>query len=267
MTMRRPYLEHYVSPQTLPEIRTVDMSRPWFWLAEGWRDLVAAPALSLGYGLVALAFAVVTLLLGSAGAWHWAIALMPGFLFLGPVLAVGLYEIARRREGELDSTLGESMHGWNRNALTTYSLGIIMVLLMLAWFVTSMQLTALFVANAGVMVQVFGEPADLATFLTSLTWPMLAAVSISGAVALMIAFMVTAVSVPLAVDHEDIDVITAVVISVKAVIRNWQTMLLWAGLIVVFAGIGILPLYLGLIVTFPLLGYATWHAYRDIVGQ
>jgi uncharacterized membrane protein len=268
MIMRRPYLEHYVSPVSMPEIRTVDMTRPWFWLAEGWRDFVAAPGLSMTYGLAAtLAFALVTLLLGSAGSWHWAIALMPGFLFLGPVLAVGLYEIARRREGELDSTLNDTMHGWGRNRMTTYSLGIIMVLLMLAWFVTSMQLTALFVANAGVMLQVFGGAPDLTTFLTSITWPMIAAVSISGAVALIIAFVLTAVSVPLAVDHEDIDVITAVMVSVQACIRNGRTMLLWAALVTVFAGIGILPLYLGLIVTFPLLGYATWHAYRDIVGQ
>ncbi len=266
--MRRPYLEHYVSPISMPEIRTVDMTRPWFWLAEGWRDFVAAPGLSMTYGLAAtLAFALVSLLLGSVGSWHWAIALMPGFLFLGPVLAVGLYEVARRREGELGSTLDDTMHGWRRNALTTYSLGIIMVLLMLAWFVTSMQLTALFVANTGVMAAVFGGAPDLAAFLTSITWPMIAAVSLSGAVALIIAFVFTAVSVPLAVDHEDIDVITAIMVSVRACVRNWRPMLLWAGLIVLFAGIGILPLYLGLIVTFPLLGYATWHAYRDIVGQ
>lgn len=266
--MRRPYLEHYVSPVSMPEIRTVDMTRPWFWLAEGWRDFVAAPGLSMAYGLLAtLAFALVALLLGSAGSWHWAIALMPGFLFLGPVLAVGLYEIARRREGELDSTLNDSMHGWGRNRKTTYSLGVIMVLLMLAWFSISMQLTALFVANTGVMLQVFGGAPDLATFLTSITWPMVAAVSISGAVALAIVFLLTAVSVPLAVDHEDIDVITAVMVSVQACVRNGRAMLLWAALIAVFAGIGILPLFLGLIITFPLLGYATWHAYRDIVGQ
>lgn len=266
--MRRPYLEHYVSPISMPEIRRVDMTRPWFWLAGGWRDFVAAPGLSLGYGLLAtLAFALVSLLLGSAGFWHWAIALMPGFLFLGPVLAVGLYEVARRGEGELTSTLQESMHGWRRNRRTTYSLGIIMVLLMLIWFVISMQLTALFVANADVMARVFGSTPDLATFLTSLTWPMLAAVCLSGVAALAIAFVLTTVSVPLAVDHEDIDVITAMMVSVQAVMRNWQVMLLWAGLILLFAGIGILPLYLGLIVTFPLLGYATWHAYRDIVGQ
>lgn len=266
--MRRPYLEHYVSPVSMPEIRTVDMTRPWFWLSEGWRDLIAAPGLSLSYGLFAtLAFALVWLLFGSVGSWHWAIALMPGFLFIGPVLAVGLYEIARRREGELDSTLRDSARGWRRNVFTTFSLGIIVVLMMLLWFITSLQLTALFISNAAVMATVFGGGQDLATFLTSLTWPMLAAVSISGVVLLAITFVLTAVSVPLAVDHEDVDVITAVVVSAKAITRNWQTMLLWAALVVIFAGIGILPLFLGLIVTFPLLGYATWHAYRDLIGQ
>lgn len=257
--MRRPYLEHYVSPGSMPEIRTVDITRPWFWLSEGWRDLIASPGLSLSYGLFAtLAFALIWLLLSSVGSWHWAIALMPGFLFIGPVLAVGLYEIARRREGELDSTLRDSARGWRRNVFTTLDLGIIMVLMMLMWFITSWQLTAVFVSNASVMTTVFGD---------GQTWPMLAALSISGVVLLAITFVLTAVSVPLAVDHEDVDVITAMMVSMKAVIKNWQTMLLWAALVVIFAGIGILPLFLGLIITFPLLGYATWHAYRDIVGQ
>lgn len=265
--MRRPYLEHYVSPLSMPEIRRIDPDRPWFWLSEGWRDFIASPGLSMSYGLIAAAaFALVTLLFGTQGLWHVAIALMPGFLFVGPLLAVGLYEISRRREGELRSTFKESSHGWKRNTFTTVSLGVVMVLLMLVWFLTSFQLTALFVANTGVMASVFGETMSLPAFLTAVTWPMLAAVIISGALNLAVAFLLMALAVPLAADHEDIDVITAMVVSVKAVVRNWRPMLLWAGLILIFTTIGILPFYLGLIITFPLLGYATWHAYREVIG-
>lgn len=265
--MRRPYLEHYVHPISMPEIRTINIDRPWFWLTEGWRDFVAAPGLSLTYGLfAAAAFAVLSLLFSSQGSWHWAIALMPGFLIIGPLLAVGLYEISRRREGDLRSTFRDSLRGWSRNTFTTVSLGIIMMLLMLVWFFTSFQLTALFVANTGVMASVFGGTMELSTFLTSVTWPMVTAVIISGVATLAVAFLLTAVSMPLAADHEDVDVITAVVISVRTVLHNWRPMLLWAGLILIFAGVGILPFYLGLIITFPLLGYATWHAYRDILG-
>lgn len=265
--MRRPYLEHYVSPVSMPEIRTVDIDRPWFWLSEGWRDFVAAPGLSLTYGLIAAAaFAILSFLFSSQGFWHWAIGLMCGFLFVGPVLAVGLYEISRRREGELRSTFRDSLHGWRRNLFATVSLGIIMVVMLLAWAMNSYQMTALFVANTGEMARVFGSELDLPTFLTSVTWPMVAAASITGIAWLVIAFFLTAVSVPFAADHEDVDFITAVVVSVKAVRRNWRPMMLWAGLILIFAGVGILPFYLGLIITFPLLGYATWHAYRDILG-
>lgn len=265
--MRRPYLEHYVHPISMPEIRTISIDRPWFWLTEGWRDFVAAPGLSMAYGLLAAAaFGIISLLFGSQGSWHWAIALMPGFLIVGPLLAVGLYEISRRREGNLRSSFRDSLHGWGRNTFTTVSLGIIMMLLMLVWFFTSFQLTALFVANTGVMASVFGGTMELSTFLTSVTWPMVTAVIISGVATLAVAFLLTAVSVPLAADHEDVDVITAVVISVRTVLHNWRPMLLWAGLILIFTGVGIMPFYLGLIITFPLLGYATWHAYRDILG-
>jgi len=266
--MRRPYLEHYVSPLTMPMIRTVDIDRPWFWLSEGWRDFVAAPGLSLTYGLVAAAaFAILSLLFSSMGSWHWAIALMLGFLFVGPILAVGLYEISRRREGDLKSTLRDSLHGWRRNVMTTMSLGIIMVVLLMAWFLNSYEMTALFVADTGLMARVFGGEINLASFLTSITWPMIAAASLTGVFWLIVTFSLTALSVPFASDHEDVDVITAIAVSVKAVRRNWRPMLLWAGLILIFAGIGVLPFYLGLVITFPLLGYATWHAYRDIIGE
>src|SRR5512145_636597 len=118
--MRRPYLEHYVHPISMPEIRTIDIDRPWFWLTEGWRDFVAAPGLSMAYGLLAAAaFGIISLLFGSQGSWHWAIALMPGFLIVGPLLAVGLYEISRRREGNLRSSFRDSLHGWGRNTFTT----------------------------------------------------------------------------------------------------------------------------------------------------
>lgn len=265
--MRRPYLEHYVSPISMPEIRTVDIERPWFWLAEGWRDFVAAPGISILYGLMAAAvFATITLLFSSRGSWHWSIGLIAAFLFLGPLLAVGLYEVSRRREGGMRSTLRDSLNGWKRNVFSTLSLGVIMVVMMLSWAMNSYQMTALFVSNTREMAEVFGGGLDLATFLTSVTWQMVAAASITGVAWLVVAFLMTAVSVPFAADHEDVDVITAIVVSVKAVRRNWRPMLLWAGLILIFAGFGILPFYLGLIITFPLLGYATWHAYRDIIG-
>lgn len=265
--MRRPYLEHYVSPVSMPEFRTVAMDRPWFWLAEGWRDFVAAPGLSLIYGVIAAAaFAVLALLFSSRGSWHWAIGLMPAFLIVGPMLAVGLYEISRRREGELRSTFQDSLAGWRRNVFSIVSLGVIMVVILMTWAMNSFQMTALFVSDTGVMAEVFGGELDFPAFLTSVTWPMVTAAILTGLAWLAVTFLFTAVAVPFAADHEDVDVITAIVVSVKAVRRNWRPMLLWAGLILIFAGIGILPFYLGLIITFPLLGYATWHAYRDIIG-
>ena len=266
--MRRPYLVHHVSPQSLPEILAVKGDRPWFWLAAAWRDFTQAPAISMVYGLlVTLVFQLVTLLLGSIQLYYLAVGVMAGFVLLAPVLAVGLYEIARRREGELPVALIDTWVGWHRNAVSTLGLGVLLVLLMLSWFMLSMDFTALLIGNADVLAVAFGGAQDLPTFIGSITWPMIVAFGVSGAVAAVVVFVLTAVSVPLLMDRPDMDVITAVVTSVRVCIRNRHVMALWAVLIVVFTTVSVLPLYLGLVVTFPLLAYASWHGYRELLGD
>jgi uncharacterized membrane protein len=79
-----------------------------------------------------------------------------------------------------------------------------------------------------------------------------------------VAYAISAISVPMLMDR-DVDGFTAIRTSVKAVTENWLPMTLWAVLIVMFIGIGLLTFYVGLFITMPLIGHATWHAYRDIV--
>jgi len=78
------------------------------------------------------------------------------------------------------------------------------------------------------------------------------------------AFAISAISIPMLVDR-DVDGWTAIRTSVRAVARNWPAMTLWAGLIVAVIAIGLSPLYLGLVVALPVIGHATWHAYRDLI--
>jgi uncharacterized membrane protein len=78
-------------------------------------------------------------------------------------------------------------------------------------------------------------------------------------------FAVSAVSIPMLLDRPEITFLEAVTVSIQAVMENWRAMALWAGLIVVFTGLALLPFFLGLVVVMPLIGHATWHAYKDLV--
>ncbi len=88
--------------------------------------------------------------------------------------------------------------------------------------------------------------------------------SIVGGVLAISGFALSAISIPLLVDKES-DFVTAVVTSVKALIQNPKAMLLWAGIIAALMILGMATIFIGLVVTFPLVGHATWHAYKAIV--
>ena len=87
----------------------------------------------------------------------------------------------------------------------------------------------------------------------------------SGGLIALFTFAVSVVTVPLLIDRK-IDFVTAILTSIRALRANWRPLLLWAALIAMFVGIGILTFYIGLLVTMPLVGHATWHAYRDLVA-
>jgi uncharacterized membrane protein len=86
-----------------------------------------------------------------------------------------------------------------------------------------------------------------------------------GFVLASVTFAVSAVSVPMLVDRPELSFLEAVTVSIQAVMENWRAMALWAGLIVVFTGLALVPFFLGLIIALPLIGHATWHAYKDLV--
>ena len=92
-------------------------------------------------------------------------------------------------------------------------------------------------------------------------------IPVLGLVLAALVFAISAVSVPMLLDRPEANVITAIATSFVAVRENLPAMALWAALIVVFIGAGLVTLYIGLIVTLPLIGHATWHAYEDLVGR
>ena len=140
-------------------------------------------------------------------------------------------------------------------------MGFILLLILLTWIRIAAMI---FMLYWGLEPPSF-EDLIVSTFLRPESLPFLVFGTAIGAVFAAIAYAVSVVSIPMILDRHDVDVITAVVTSVKAVQQNPVPMLFWAVLVAAFTGLGMLALYVGLIVTLPLIGHASWHAYRDLV--
>jgi uncharacterized membrane protein len=243
-------------------VRRVPLDAPWDWLARGWRDLCAQPLVSLAYGAVFTALALaITGGLVLAGGEALIPVLAGGFVLLGPLLAAGLYETSRRREAGKRVSLLEVFDigaaAYGRLAL----FGVVLLFAFFAWVLIAFVLLMMFLGTASVP-----PPSELVHTLlfTNAGQGLLVAGTLTGALLAAIVFCVSTIAGPLLL-AKDIDVVSAVVTSVRAVSHNTGPMLLWAALIAGFMAQGIVTLFVGLIVAFPLLGYATWHAFRALV--
>lgn len=253
-----------VFAQTGLKVRKLEMDQPWTWLRKAWQDCLKTPGVSFTYGvLAAVTGYLITWGLFSFGLAYLVLPVVAGFLIVGPILAVGLYEASRRSELGQTTSLGEALGAFARNKAQIALMGIALLLLMIFWARVAAILFFLY----------FGlEPPDfanlfVATFLSATSWPFLVIGSAIGGVFAFVAFSISVVSIPLLLDRPESNVIEAMATSVRAVQANLLPLLLWAALIVVFSLAGLVTLYLGLIVTLPLIGHASWHAYRDVVAH
>ena len=242
-----------------PSVRRIGFGAPLRWLALGAQDFRHRPIPALFYGVC---FATMGWLLGlllrpSPGTM---MALTAGFLLVGPVMAMGLYEVARRREAGQPCDLAATMVVWKGNLVNVAILGIGLEIVMALWARTSMMIIAIFFPRRMPTVAALLDEIAAGSNVGFLaTW--LAA----GAVFATLVFMFTAVAIPLMLDRRT-DAITAMLASVVAFGRNLGPMLLWAALIVTLTVAGFATLFVGLIVTVPWIGLATWHAYRDLIA-
>lgn len=243
-------------------LRHVSIEAPWLWLGNGWRDLWRIPAISLTYGLV-FAVIVVGILVGVVHNDWQAVtpALGGGILLIGPMLAVGLYEASRRLESGEAIDARDVMLVGVRSPGQLALLGALLLAIYFAWVLVAVLLFSLFIGGAGMP--------PLEEFIPLLLFSnkgvmLLVTGTIIGALLAVTVFAVTAVSVPLLLER-DIDVVTAVGTSLDAVARNPRAMALWAALIAGLMILGFVTLCVGLVIVFPLIGHATWHAFRDIV--
>ncbi|NBB92727.1 MAG: DUF2189 domain-containing protein [Gammaproteobacteria bacterium] len=242
------------APDELPfaaPCRRLGIGAPLEWLRLGWADLRAAPRQSLCYGVVMLLLSHVitaaTWLFGNIGLY---LGLVSGFVFVGPWLALTLYSISRRLEEGRRVSLGRSMGDAARAVGNALVFAVILTVVFLVW------------ARAATMVHVFFPPteqpswADLAPFL--------AVGTALGALFSAIVFAASAFSLPMLMDRRT-DTVTAVVTSVNAVLRNKGAMAVWAAIIVGCVLLGAITAWLAFVALLPLIGHATWHAYRSTI--
>jgi uncharacterized membrane protein len=245
--------------------RCVEIEAPWAWLADGWRDMWQAPQVSLLYGA---AFSLASIALTSAlYLLDWLYMLLPlasGFMLVGPMLAVGLYETSRRLDAGLPVSIFTAAFAPTRSPSQLALIGLFLMLIMLAWNRIATLLFALFLGAdlLGSGPQQFDAMIETLFF----TWSGLLFLMVGsgiGAVLAAIVFATAALSAPMLVAR-DIDALSAVSLSVRAVLANYRPMLLWAWLIAMLTAVGIATMFIGLAIMFPLVGHATWRAYRSI---
>lgn len=245
----------------LPAVHNVPAWRPlhWLWLASV--DIRRAPVASLFYGLV---FA----LMGQTLHWlflhatHQIITLATGFMLLGPFLAIGLYDIGRRLELGETRFLLPSLVAWKANLSGIGLLAMILALTFAGWMRVSVVLFALFYTEQVPTL----EDMFTATFFSEENLAFVLAYFSCGALFALLVFAISVVSIPMLLDKNG-DTLTAIFTSVKALLRNPASMTVWGLCIVLLTAAGMALFYAGLILTMPLVGLATWHAYREIVAQ
>lgn len=245
-------------PTTLPSVREVGALAPLSWLAAGWRDFRAHPASSLFYGacFTLMAFLVHIVFRHAS---PYLSALVTGFFLVGPFLAVGLYDLSRRRERGEPADVAHTFAAWEPNKGALGMFAIVLAVVLLVWARASLVVFALFSTQG---MPTLDDFLDRVVSLDNLEF-VLAYLCVGGFFAMLV-FAISVVSVPMMLDRNT-DGIVAVLTSLRACVANVPAMLVWGLAIVLVVGLGFATWLAGLLVAVPVIGHATWHAYRALV--
>lgn len=244
------------APVRLNALRFAD---PLRWLALGWRDLRRAPAISIFYGwcFVVMGWALQKVF---EHAPAYTLALSAGFLLMGPFLCLGLYRVSQRLEAGEVPDFGDSLLAWQSRTSALAIFGFVLLVLEMLWGRATLVIFA---------VSFDGMP-DFKGSLRALMDPANLEFTVAwlavGAVFAGLIYAVSVVSIPMIL-HRQTDAVTAGLTSLRLVLTQTGVMLWWGLLITLLIGLAMLPWFLGLLVAGPLVGHASWHAYRAAVAD
>ncbi len=251
--------DHLAQPPSLLSLplTRLRLSDPLRWLTLGWSDYRRCPGIGLFYG-------VCFCLMGHAlmavfhSAPEYVLALSAGFLLLGPFLSLGLYHASRELEQGRTPSLAQSLLAWEATKGTMAVFAGVLLILEMLWGRASLVVFAVSFNNVPAAHNVLQQLLDPENFAFLLTYTAV------GSVFAGLIFVSSVVSIPAIMDRQ-IDAISAGLTSIRACLENPWVMLWWGALIVWLMLLAMLPYFLGLIVLGPLVGHATWHAYRQVM--
>ena len=238
-------------------LRTLSLRAPGQWLVAGWRDFTRCPGIGLFYGacFMAMGWLLMTVFQHAPA---YVLALSAGFLLTGPFFCLGLYQASRRLEADEKPDLGDSLLAWDKRTGTLAIFGFVLLVLEMLWGRASLIVFA---------VSFDGMP-DFKGSLMALVNPenlqFIVAYLVVGGFFAGLIFSVSVVSIPMILDRPT-DAITAGLTSLRLVLTQPGVMLVWGALITALVVLAMLPWFAGLLVVGPVLGHASWHAFRAAV--
>lgn len=256
--MAQPYVAP-VQEGPRASLRLLSLKDPWRWLARGLADLRASPGIALFYGSAFWAMAQVL-------AWvfrrspEYTLSMVSGCLLVGPFLAMGLYEVSRRREAGQAPDLAASLTCWDGHIKSVSMLVLVLMVLELLWGRASLVVFAVFFntgmpSTTGVIEAIF-NPENI---------DFVAVYLFVGGIFATLVYAISAVSIPMILDR-DTDAISAGITSVRVFFGELAVMLMWGLILSVLVVLSFMSAWmLGLMVVGPWLGHASWHAYRGAV--
>lgn len=263
MTNEKPIADERAYRPAQPVVRKIDKADLRDALARGLADFNAMPTHLV---FLCLIYPIVTLVAARTAAGYEVLPLVfplfAGYTLIGPLVAIGMYELSRRREKGLDISRRHLFDVLRSPAIDAIVvLGIVLMGIYSAWLFAAQTIYELYFGSA--------VPASIAefarqVFTTPSGWALIIAGCGVGFLFAVVVFTLSVLSFPLLLDR-DVGVITAVTTSVRAVLANPTTMAMWGFIVVVALVIGSLPFFVGLAVVLPVLGHSTWHLYRKVV--
>lgn len=239
-------------------IHRVPLTRPFIWLDKGWDDLLHHRGASLAYGWLVSAFGA--LILAYERHPFFIAFIITVFLLVGPIMTAGLCELSRRQSigDKADFSTSLSALRGHRHNLMVFANALLVVGLI--WFIISSAIA--YGATGSIAPSL--EATVGGDVLRQISTTQLISYIASGGLLACLVFALSVVAVPMIVEN-NVDAKTAMRTSLKVALRDLPAMLVWAALIAALVAIGFATYLVGMIVIFPLLGHATWHAYKDLV--